>query len=157
MNKWEVILETVGIDEKDYVKVSGYIEHHNKLERERSTTIESNSHSTLPITVKLISMIENLDNVEFIDTPTIDINEKKYMVTDIKISTPIGDVSAKEMDMKYIQKIEGININDIAKKLNEETKDNKVYIYNLFSNISITLDDTNNDIGFHSTHSYFKI
>lgn len=156
MNKWKVILEALEIDEKNYDKVSSYIEHHSKLENERFLS-NVDEISTIPITLKLISMIENLDNVKFIEAPIVDIDKHKYQCGDIRISTPIDSIDEKNIDIEYKKKLEDLNINSVADFLNKDIKNNTVYIYNLYSKMDIALEDSNTVIGLHSTHRYFTI
>lgn len=155
LNKWESILSKTNIDPKYYDKVITYIDTHIMLENTGITVSNIiKSTTSLHVALDLISKLEHMDNIEFLTTPSMDIDGNFYRVGTMTINTPIVDITMENTNIDVIKQVEEKNINNVAEILNKRSATNKLYIYSLYSKTNILHNSKDNSIVYKSEHRY---
>jgi len=165
IEKWKPILEMMDISEKYYEKISTYADHIAKLEAHLFTTTSSDEglyplsekdmkktrsnpfKSLLPISLKILSKIKNLDSVHIMTEPS-GVKDGK-MIDALNYSFSIS-ISQKDMiDLKevfgldIVDKIENMIIEHVSQKLNELISGGKLlYVYNLGVSLNMIVEKT---------------
>lgn len=159
LNKWESILNGIGFDPKYYDKVTTYINTHILVENmEVLNTNNIKTSSSLSIALNVINKLNNLDKVVFITSPSEDISGETYETDTIVLTTPveISDVDKECISLNTIIGLEKQNIIQLVDHLNELLVDHKLYIFMLYSESNIRLNEDDNTVDFQTKHRFFK-
>lgn len=147
---WKIILDKMGFNEKSHDKLLSYIETHMNYENNiyLSTLKNPIGGTTLPLALKTLSKLDNLDNINFINTFSKKINNKDYHTGTYRLS-----INYEDTDLKQIPDLEMFLSSDFCEKSIEffNKIDNYIYIHILFSDI------TQDNKIFNISHRYFEI
>lgn len=156
--KYTELLSETTIDPKYYDKVITYINTHILLENMGATEFENyKSNSTLSVALNVISKLKNLDKVTFLTSPMLEHGNHSYQVETLVVTTPIPNITSGDVSIDKIIELENINIEQISEYFNELLDDNELYIYVLYNELQILLNNEDNTINLHTRHRFLKI
>lgn len=158
--KWLDILSQTNIDPKYYDKVCTYIDTHELIEYKSVVDGgDFKTSSTISIALDVISRLDNLERVEFITSPVYEVNEKHYTTETLVVTTPIevDNIDTKNVSVDFIISLEEKNVEQLAVYLNDLLKNSDLYIYSIFNEMKILINNEDCTINLHSRHRFFKI